>query len=786
VLTSLRQAFRSLRRSPASALAAIVTLALTLASATAIFAVVDATLLTPPPFDRPDELVVIGEVPRTDPATTLRAVSAPTLNAWRTHTAGAVRLEGFDGTNITLTGRHHPERWPAMWVTPGFFALLGVAPRIGRGFSEADAADSTTVIVSDEFWRTKLLADLNPLGKTLVIGGQVRTIIGVLPPAFAFGLDNASLWLPLNAAPTDGAGPRVRVLGRLGGGVTAATATAQLRTAVTDQSRDLVPAVRSLNALLQGRALETMPLLLLATGLGVALAAINLAGLMMLRAMDRARELAVRAALGATRIELVKPLLIEAHVLVLIGACGGVLLALWIAPAAAQLAADQLGPAAANMTIGWRAAVALIGLALACAWLSALVPALTAARRFDLTRVGREHVSAPPTTSRVRRVLVATEIAVAFVLLAAVLLVGRSLQQVLAVAPGFVHEGVLSARLALPAARYPDGRSVAALYQQLQEALTVRLGPDRSAIVDELPLNNSSAGRIRAAIAKDAPANEVVARVAGPRYFELLHIPLVDGRTFDGRQRLDAAPAAVISASLAELLYPNTRSVGRTIWIPALGRDVEVLGVVGDVKHRALEEDTIPTVYFSAAQQPSPGSYLVLKTGRPDEETLDIVRAEVAKLDPELPLYAPQTLDHVIRTSAGVPVRRVISATFAAFALLALVIAAVGVFGIVAHDVSARRLEMALRLALGAHPRRLHRAVLRQAAAILAGGLATGLILSFFLSRPLHALLYRVAATDAITIATVTAVLSGTVLLAASLPARRAARTNPVDVLRPC
>jgi putative ABC transport system permease protein len=783
VFASLRQVARGLRRSPASSIAAIVTLALSFASATAIFAVVDATLLVPPPFHDPEALTVIGEVPANAPASVPRAVSTTTYDAWRARLNGAVRLEAYDPTNVTFTGGQFPERLAATAVTPGFFALLGINPRVGRPFSEREAADGTAVILSDEFWRTRLFADPNPLGKTVTIAGQPRSIVGVLPQGVSFGLSPSVLWLPLNAAPGNDSA-RVRVIGRVATGVTLRTATALLQTGAAETSSDVHPAALLLRTVLSGRAAETMPLLLIAAGLGIALAAINLAGLMMLRALDRSRELAVRAALGATRKDLLKPLLIETHVLVMAGAAFGVLLALWIMPTAAQLATLQLGSSAARISIEWRAVAWLLVLSLGCAWFAALVPSLVAVRRFDLTRIGREQTPAPRSIVTMRRVFVAAEIAVAFVLVAAVLLVGRSLRAVIAIEPGFVPDHVLTAQVSIPSARYRSNESIAAFYQQLEGNVTARLGRGHVAIVDELPLTGSTAGRIRVASTTEDRAHDAVARVAGSTYFALLQIPLVDGRAFDDRDAPGATPKVVISRSLADLLYPNTAAPGRTLWIASANQRVEVLGVVGDVKHRALEEEPMPTLYFSAAQQPSNSNHLVLKTDRSDADTLDIVRSEVARLDPQVPVYAARTLDEIVQTSAGVPVRRVISATFAAFALLALVIAAVGVFGVVAHDVSARRLELALRLALGAHPGRLQHAVLRQASGLLAAGLATGMALSLLLSRTLHVLLYGVTPTDAVTLAAVTALLSATMLAAACVPARRAARTNPLDIFR--
>jgi len=774
MLSDLRHAWRSLRRSPASAIAAVVSLAVALGAGTTIVAVVDRTLLSPLPFPEPDALVVVGEVPVDDPAASPRAVTPATYQAWRDRVSGAVQLEPYDPTNVTLSGAGPPERLAVTMATPGLLRLLGVTPRMGRLFRDGEVG---TAVVSDQFWRQHLFADPHPLGKTIILGGEPHVVVGLLPAGFVFPLDRSSVWLPL-ATGDLGDGARLRLLGRLRPGVPMATA----RQLLVHQQGDMRAAMNSLHTTVAGTAHTAMPLLLTAAVLALALTAANLSGLLLLRTMDRSRELAVRAALGASPARIAGQVLIESHLLVACGTAAGGLITLWTAPAAVQLASDSLG-ATVNVSSSWRAFAALAAIAVACAWMCAAAPAISALRRRRDMGVSRERAGSSRIDIAVRRALVIGEVATAFVLVAALLLVGRSLQRLTSVDPGFDVAGLLTARVSLPAPQYRDDLAVSAFYSQLDAALVARLGGPVVALVDELPLTGDR-GRTLAGLTQDSAHLDTVVRVAGPRYFSVLGIPLIAGREFTPRDD-DRAPARVIvSRRTAERLAAEGRAIGRTLWLQALSAPAEIVGVVADVKHRALDEDDLPTVYFSALQQPSRSSHIVVRsTGEPDD-ALQMLRAETRRLDPGLPVYAPRLLADVVAASPGVPMRRVVATTFAAFAGLAVIIAAVGLFGVVAHDISRRRLELALRLALGAQPRQLQRGVVVQALVMLVPGLAGGALLWIALTPGLRAMLYATSPGDPTAVVLAIVIVIGSGLGAAVIPARQVARTSPFATLR--
>ena len=773
----LRHTWRSLRRSPASAIAAIVSLAVALGAGTTIAAVVDRTLLTPLPFPAPETLVVAGEVPLDEPAAAPRAVATATFESWRTNATNAVQLEPYDPVNVTFSGGEQPERLSVTAATPGLMHLLGVTPRIGRLFGDAEAA---VTVVSDEFWRLHLQADPNPLGQVVVLGGQPHNIVGVLPPEFVFPLNPSALWVPLNAANLDG-NARVRILGRLRPGVSLSSALAQLNERVVPLDANTQPALRPLHAVLAGAAQAAMPLLLMAALLALTMTTANLSGLLMLRTMDRSRELAVRTALGATRVQVARQVLIESHLIVACGTAGGALLTLWLAPLAAQIASDYLG-ATVSVTRSWRAFAALAASATACAWLCAAAPAISAVRRRREFSGGRELARSSGLDTIVRRAFVVGEVTIAFVLVAAMLLVGRSLQRLTAVDPGFDTTGVLTARLSLPAPQYRDAAAVGTFYSQLDAALSARLGRDSVAVVDELPLTGDR-GRSFAGVARDSAKLDVVARVAGPHYFSVLGIPLIAGREFTTDDDGDASARVIVSRRAAERLFEG-HAVGRTLWLQGLTAPAEIVGVVSDVKHRALDEGDLPTVYFSAFQAPSRSSHIVMRTTGDPGTALQLLRAEARRLDPMLPVYSPRLLADEVAASPGVPLRRVVAATFAAFAALAVVIAGVGLFGVIAHDVNRRRLELALRLALGADPWRLQGGVVMQGLTMLALGVAVGAVLWFVLSSGLRAVVYETSLGDPTTLGLAIVVLLACAVGAAAIPARQVARTSPFAALR--
>jgi predicted permease len=782
VVVDLLHLARTLRRSPASALAAILTLSLTLGAGASIFAVVDAVLLTPPPFTNPDALVTVGEVPIDGPVSTPRSVSYATFDRWRDRAASLAAIEAFDPTNLTLTEIGRAERVSASNVTPGFLALLGITPALGRAFAVDDTGRPVAVI-SHAFWRGTLAADPAVIGRRLVLGGRAHTIVGVLPERFVFALNPSDVWRPFPVSPDQAAraGYRVRAVARLARNV----APIDLGRALDDVSKASSPPARvvatGIAAAIAGDAATTLGLLGGAAALAVLIAFTNLAGLLIVRAIDRRRELAVRIALGARRVEIARQLLLEAEALVVLGTIGGVLLAVWLTPVVARLV-DVGGVANRDVLVSWRVAAVVSILAAACACLCGLLPALVAARR-SAVDVLRRGATPAPRELLVRRVFVTGVVALACVLLVSLTLLSRSLVSVLRVNPGFDAEGVLALNVSLPSANYPGLERVASFYSALQDALERRLGARASSIVDELPLTGDQGRSLVGAGPTDLRL-EAVVRSAGVDYFELMRIPIAAGRSFDSRDGATAPRRVVVSESLAGRLFAGAQPVGRRLWLAAIGQPAEIIGIAGDVKHRALDEAVAPTVYLSARQSPSHSSLVVVRSPRADADVVAIVREEVARLDRELPVYGTRSMRDVVAASPGVAARRVLTAAFAGFALLAVLLGGIGLFGVVAHDVACRRTELALRIALGADPMRILGATLGQGALMVGTGLVAGGWLSLWAVRALGSVVVTTDRFDVLGLGVAAAVLLA-VGIGAVLPAAlRAARTDPLIAIR--
>ena len=778
---NLRHLGRTLRRSPASAAAAILTLSLTLGAGAAIFAVVDAVILTPPPFADPDALVTAGETPLDEPAGAARPISYATFEAWRDRAGSLAVIEGFDPTNLTLTGLGAARRTSATDVTPGFFTLLGVTPILGRRFSTDDVG-RPVAIVSHSFWRDALAADPGVIGREIVLGGQTHAIVGVLPERFVFALDRGDIWRPLQVTSTQAvrAGVRVRAVARLA----ATVSPTSLAAALEEVSRAASPPARviatKVSTAITGRATTTLGLLAGAAALAVLIAFTNLAGLLIVRSIDRGRELAVRTALGARRLEIARQLLLEAAAIVAAGTIGGVLLALWLTP----VVGDQFrGIASREIAVNWRVIGAMSLLASICAWMSASVPAFIAMRR-NVTDVLRRSVTPAPRERLLRRVFVTGVVATAFVLIVSVTLVGRSLLSVLAVNPGFVADGVLTMNVAPPATGYPDRERLVSFYSALHSDLEQRLGVRTVGIVDELPLTGDRGRRTDLiGVGPDDPGREAVIRAASPGYFEVMRIPLVAGRSFDARDNASAPPRVVVSEALAKRLFALESPIGRQIRFAARAQPAEIIGLVSDVTHRALDEAVLPTVYLSAWQVPSRSSFIVVRSARADADVIATVRDTVARLDRDLPVGAG-SMRNIVANSPGVPARRVLTLAFMGFALLALALGGIGLFGVVAHDVASRRLELALRVALGANPARLFAATLGQGAWMVGAALVVGGVLSLWTSRALSGFVVSSSPFDLVSLVVASLVLM-IVGVGAVLPvARRAARTDPMSVLR--
>ena len=739
-------------------------------------------LLTSPSIADPDAVMTLGETPVAAPGAP-RMISYPTFDAWRERAGSLATLAAFDGTNLTLTGLGAAERIGATDVDSQFLPLLGVTPALGRLFRPDDVGQALA-IVNHEFWRTRLGADREVIGRTIVLNGRAHQIIGVLPESFRFALTDP-IWrpLPFTAAQAARTSFRMRAFARLAPGVTPAslaTALDQVGARATPASRAIVIPITT--AIGRGSR-ATFELLAAAAAIATLMAFFNLMGLLVVRSMDRAQELAVRVAIGARPVAVVWHLVLEAEALVAIGTAAGVLLATWLTPAAAQLVLLQFGPITnRDIEVSWRVVAVVGSVATICAALAALLPALLAARRGAAESLRRGSTRAPRELA-LRRFLIAGEVALAFVLLVSMALVGQSLAGALQQDPGFRAEGVMTMGVSLPAARYAGNREEAAFYATLQKALDERFGTVTNAVVDELPLAGDGGRTLIGTMPTDARA-EAVARVASPSYFNVMSIPIVAGRGFDVRDDAAAPRRAVVSARLAAKLFGTAPAIGQAVYLAGPRQTFEVVGVVGDVMHRSVDEAPLDTVYLPVPLEPSRTSRIVVRSTRMPDDVVAIVRGEVARLDRDLPVYGAISMSEVVARSAGMPARRVLTGTFTAFALLALVLSAVGLFGVVAHDVASRRSELALRLALGAHPASLLAATLRQGTTMIGAGVAAGLMLSVWSGKMLSTLAPATDRFDLLTAVAAAAVLL-LVGLSAVLPAaRRAARTDPLAALR--
>jgi predicted permease len=385
-----------------------------------------------------------------------------------------------------------------------------------------------------------------------------------------------------------------------------------------------------------------------------------------------------------------------------------------------------------------------------------------------------------------RRIFATCVIALACVLLVSLTLVGRSLRHVLNVNPGFDARGVLTFGVGLPAARYPSPERLTSFYSALLSSLEERLGPGTVSVIKELPLTHDR-GRRFMRIRPDEPTREAVFREAGDAYFDVMRIPVVAGRSFDARDNAEAPPRVVVSQSLAERWFAGEQPIGRQIRLGPGPRApvAEIIGVVGNIKHRALDEEASwPTVYRSVSQAPSGSMLLVVRSQRSDADVIDAMREEVARLDREVPVSRARSMQEVVAASEGVPARRVLTATFMGFALLAMVLGGIGLFGVVAHDVASRRAELGLRIALGADPKRILMRTIGQGAWMVGAGLVVGGVLSIWAARALGSLVSATGRFDPLNVAVAAVVLMAVGAIAVVPAARRAARTDPLTALR--
>ena len=803
-LQDARYAARALRRQAGFTAVAILTLGLGIGANTAIFSVVYAVLLEPLPYEHAARLVSVAQV---QPQQENRATGWSYLNfvdlRAQNHVFDAVA--GSQHHQLTLTGSGEPRAVDTSVVTAGFFELFSVRPLMGRLLTPADAdkGAAPVVVLSEPFWQSAFGGDPAIVGRAIVLDKRPFTVVGVAPPAFRFPLLTASeqIWIPLAQDPLFGGwtarrgGHWLQVSGRLKEGLTLGQAQAEMDTIAGAASRAYPAenkgwAIRMvpLQRMIVGNVQSALFVLLAAVALVLLIACANLANLLLTRATARTREIAVRAALGASRGRIVRQLFGETAVLGGLGGAAGLAIAVAGVQVLAALVPATVPRVNPIRVDGIVLAFALL-LSIAATLAFGLAPSIVAAR-VDLQGRLREGGRGGETAGRrrVRNVLAAAEVALALVLLTAAGLVLRSFARLTAVDPGFEAQHLLKAEVSLPRFEYATPRQWRTFADLLLARVQAEPGLRDTAIAIPAPIADGFINLGFEIVGAPAPpgASRTANYVAiSPEYFGVMGVPLVAGRAFDAHDGPDAARVCIISAAMARLYFAGRDAVGARLdfaFPPDAAAPREIVGVVGDVRDVSLERDPGPMMYVPFAQAPFPGAVLVVKSALAPAAVVSAIRRDVAAIDANLPVTDVGMMPDLLDASVAQP--RFRAWLLGAFAATALVLAALGVFGVISNSVSRRTQEIGVRIALGASRGRILRMVLGETAAIAAAGFAVGLPCALAASRLIGHLLFDVSDHDPATLAWVGCVLAAVTVLAGYLPARRATRVAPMVALR--
>ena len=797
MLRDLRLAFRALAQAPGFSLVAAVTLALGLGATTALFSVVNASLIQPLPFPEPDRLAAVYEI-SPEPARARNEAGAATFLDWRGQARGFSHLAAFTILDYALTGGGEPESVLAARVSADTFALLGVAPVLGRAFASEEETSGAhrVVVLSHELWAGRFGADPAVLGRALQLDAEPYTVVGVMPRGFRFPDARARLWTPL-AFTQDELAQRHRrmfdVVGRLAPGVTLASAQAEMSAiargvaaAEPATHRGWDASVLPQREVVSGGRERPLLVLLGAVACVLLVACANVGSLLLARAAGRRREMAIHTALGAGRTRLLRGLFAEAALLALLGGVMGVALASWSFDLLlALLPADW--PRLSDPQLDGSVLAFALGATLLTALIAGLAPAvhLTLADLGAALREGGRTPGSTPARPRLRQALVVGQVAASLVLMAGAGLLAQTLWRLQRVDPGFNPHGLLAAAIYLPDTRYPDDPRQVAFFADLLERARRLPGVLSAGAVTTLPL--SPAG-----IDHDMPfsvegqvtpaAEEADFRIASPGYFRTLGTPLLSGREFEERDDASAPGVAIVNRTFAERFLAGEPSLGRRVRLGQRGRPYEVVGVVGEVRHRALDRAPRPELYVSYRQMQYGSMTVLLRTAGDPSVLAAPLKREVLALDPGQPLTSLSTMDALLSDSLSA--RRFQALLLGSFAATALALSALGLYGLLAHSVRQRTPEIGVRMALGARPADVVRLIVRGGLGLAALGVALGLAGALAATRVLDGLLFQVPTRDPLTLAAAGALLLAIALLACALPARRASRIDPARALR--
>ena len=828
LLQDLRYAIRSMRKRPGFTLIAVMTLALGIGASTAIFTVVDAGLLRGLPYKSSENLYHIWEsTPQKQFAQ--REFSYPDYQDYLQNQV----FEGvaaYTGGGGIMSGRGEPERVFAPSASANFFSVLGVEPHLGRTFQPGEDKQGAprVAVLTYGMWQRSFAGDPNIVGQAITLNGESYTIVGVLPASFQFALRTADLWQPYQ--PTDAQLTRrfmhgTNLIGRLKPGVTPAQAQSELAVIAKRIEQEhnqshagtgvkLVP----LQEQFVGQVRPILLVLLAAVGFVLLIACANVASLLLTRSLSRQKEVAIRAALGANRWRVVRQLLTESVLLSLVAGALGLVIAYWGVDAlVATLPDSQLNalPFLKSLRIDSTILAFSFGLSLLTGVVFGLAPAIQSSRP-DLNEVLKEggRTAAGGAKHRLRSVLVTTEIALAVVLLVGAGLMLKSLLKLLHSNIGFNPENVLTMTVAVPPGKYDDGTKQVAFYERLKERIDSLPGVSGSGSVDVLPLQGGNTTRFYVdGDPVPPPGQEIEAnsRVVNETYFQTLGVPIVAGRAFDQRdgevqrqaaqeqaraqaqarergQSLPPVPipgVVIIGKTLADKVFAGRDPVGRRLAYNSFAGQTDlVIGVVGDLKIGGLDEAIRPVIYYPFRRFPGVGTNLVVRTNGDPTALAAAIRNETRAVEPEVVVFNMRPMETVIGESPAAFMRRFPALLIGIFAGVALLLASIGIYGVVSYSVSQQTHYIGVRMALGAQTSDILKMVLKQGLVLALAGMALGVLASLGLMRLLQSLLFEVQPTDATTFAVVLGTLLLVALLACYIPARRATKVDPLIALR--
>jgi putative ABC transport system permease protein len=818
-MNDLRFALRQLRKSPGFTLVAVLTLALGIGANTAIFSVVNAVLLRPLPFPHPDELIVIGGRNARDSnrAGRLDSISFPEFSDLRSRNSTFAQVAAYRDKDFAFSNGAEVQNLRGERVTANFFSALGVEPVLGRGFQLEDeqaggGSRGLTVVLSNDFWRRQFNADPGVLGRQLMLDRQPFTIIGVMPAGFKYPIQTESIdfyvTVAIEAVSVGGRPPVteqrdnrfLRCVGRLRSNVSIEQASAEMHALAgaitkenpaTNSDWDLI--VRPLRDYLVANVRVALWILSGAVVCVLLIASVNVANLLLSRASSRTREIAVRMAIGARRARIIRQLLCESVLLAVIGGALGLVIAFWGTHGLIALVPQQI-PRTENIHLDPAVLIFALGISIATGIIFGLAPALQATRvdlNQSLKATASGSIGGGVERARVGRALVIAEIALALILLVSAGLLLQSFASLGKVRPGLETERMLTARVTLPPVGYSSPQKIARFYEQLVARLRVLPGARAASTVFPLPmsgaLTTTSFDLAEHPLPESQQPNSLT-RLIGSDYFQTARIPLIRGRVFADDDRFGSKPVVIINERFAQRYFPGQDPVGKQMTVawqvgdqPAQMR--EIVGVVGNAKYLSLQDDFAPEIYLPVAQLPYPTATILLRTETSNPATMaNTLRAELAQVDPNLPITDVRVFDEYrARSLAGARFNALLLSIFAG---VALILTAVGLYGVIAYSVSQRTGEIGIRMALGALPSSILRLIVGQNMILVLIGIGIGLLGALACTRLMRSLLFAVGAWDPTTFVSITALIAVVAFFACWLPVRRATHVDPVQALR--